>query len=459
MRWLSHSLWLLAWSYWVWLGFGLYRELPRDLGPVVCELPLRPDEWVVGVLPDRPSIVTAEQHANGITHTVRRRHAPTGAVEAVMNYDGLGIQGDYTLNYCFTRPKSIHVRCEWSPGDRAAWKVYILDLESGTWRSESDLGQDPMTVPGKPWVLFRRHVYPHTDATFMLYDLETGRRLFDSRNFPPEERHFAPTDMPIIFGDDQFAVPVVDRRSPDRRSVEICAFPTGTLVRRLEGVRVEGWPTLSSKTGRAACYASSRAYETEVIDFETGHPLRTIPAVADRVTSSMAGPYFSADGAKVLSVPAAGLFAINSGERIWAARPHEVVLDTVDRDTFVVEENWSFAAWDWGWWFQTYAARSLADGTFRYRCWSPPSGDLALAAESQTRGSPSRNSLIRVRNLGSKRLLKRTAERRLPGEADAVLCSRPIGDRHAGREFRSRETAACQGTPARPTHALETSRA
>jgi hypothetical protein len=28
-RWLPRSLWLLAWSFWAWLGFGLYRELPR----------------------------------------------------------------------------------------------------------------------------------------------------------------------------------------------------------------------------------------------------------------------------------------------------------------------------------------------------------------------------------------------------------------------------------------------
>src|SRR5262245_10823400 len=31
-RWLCRGLWLLAWSFWVWLGVGLYRELPRDIG-------------------------------------------------------------------------------------------------------------------------------------------------------------------------------------------------------------------------------------------------------------------------------------------------------------------------------------------------------------------------------------------------------------------------------------------
>src|SRR6476660_10364094 len=31
--------WITAWGVWLWLGFGLYRELPRDLGRVVCKLP------------------------------------------------------------------------------------------------------------------------------------------------------------------------------------------------------------------------------------------------------------------------------------------------------------------------------------------------------------------------------------------------------------------------------------
>ena len=34
-RWLPRSLWLLAWSFWAWLGWGLARELPRNhSGPI-----------------------------------------------------------------------------------------------------------------------------------------------------------------------------------------------------------------------------------------------------------------------------------------------------------------------------------------------------------------------------------------------------------------------------------------
>jgi hypothetical protein len=35
---LKRGLWLAALAVWLWLGFGLHRELPRDLGPVVCKL-------------------------------------------------------------------------------------------------------------------------------------------------------------------------------------------------------------------------------------------------------------------------------------------------------------------------------------------------------------------------------------------------------------------------------------
>jgi hypothetical protein len=59
-RWLPRSLWLLAWSFWVWLGWGLYRELPRDLGPAVCQIPLENSWWIVGFLVDRHAIVARD---------------------------------------------------------------------------------------------------------------------------------------------------------------------------------------------------------------------------------------------------------------------------------------------------------------------------------------------------------------------------------------------------------------
>jgi len=58
---LPHFLWLAAWSFWLWLGFGLYRELPRDLGPVVCQVKLR--GLVEAFLQSPPEIVSLDRYA------------------------------------------------------------------------------------------------------------------------------------------------------------------------------------------------------------------------------------------------------------------------------------------------------------------------------------------------------------------------------------------------------------
>src|SRR5262245_59971685 len=41
-------LWLLAWGVWLWLGVGLYRELPRELGPMVSQLPVGSRDTLLG---------------------------------------------------------------------------------------------------------------------------------------------------------------------------------------------------------------------------------------------------------------------------------------------------------------------------------------------------------------------------------------------------------------------------
>src|SRR5262245_58348328 len=58
MKHLIGVFWLLAWSVWFILGVGLYRELPRELGPVVRVLPFQSRERTMGFLPDGKSVAT-----------------------------------------------------------------------------------------------------------------------------------------------------------------------------------------------------------------------------------------------------------------------------------------------------------------------------------------------------------------------------------------------------------------
>src|SRR4051794_20193304 len=40
MHYFKRFLWFAAWCVWLWLGFGLYRELPRQPGAAICTLPV-----------------------------------------------------------------------------------------------------------------------------------------------------------------------------------------------------------------------------------------------------------------------------------------------------------------------------------------------------------------------------------------------------------------------------------
>src|SRR5262249_15597928 len=75
-HWLPRALWLGAWSFWAWLGWGLYRELPRGLGPVVCKLALEPREKVTGIGGSPPSIITEQNDPSGCV--IRARSSTTG---------------------------------------------------------------------------------------------------------------------------------------------------------------------------------------------------------------------------------------------------------------------------------------------------------------------------------------------------------------------------------------------
>ena len=57
-RWIPRCLWLLAWTVWLWLGWGLYKELPREWGPVSARLPLRDSDTPKGFIAGEDLFVT-----------------------------------------------------------------------------------------------------------------------------------------------------------------------------------------------------------------------------------------------------------------------------------------------------------------------------------------------------------------------------------------------------------------
>src|SRR5262245_42695098 len=64
-RWLPRTLWLLAWSFWLWCGLGLARELPRPLGTPVCRLPLERREQGARLVAGDTLVLTRRPTSDG----------------------------------------------------------------------------------------------------------------------------------------------------------------------------------------------------------------------------------------------------------------------------------------------------------------------------------------------------------------------------------------------------------
>src|SRR4051812_32983705 len=88
MKWVKRCCWLAGWSIWLLLGFGLYRELPRDLGPVVCKQPLERFESPIGFVGGGPDLMTSELVMPRFGTVVRIRDAKSGAIKREVSVDG-----------------------------------------------------------------------------------------------------------------------------------------------------------------------------------------------------------------------------------------------------------------------------------------------------------------------------------------------------------------------------------
>jgi hypothetical protein len=79
MKWLKPSFWLLAWGTWLWLGFGLSRNLPRNLAPKIAQIPVPEGERLLGFLDDRNDVVVGSPSLPGEVRPYDVFDATTGS--------------------------------------------------------------------------------------------------------------------------------------------------------------------------------------------------------------------------------------------------------------------------------------------------------------------------------------------------------------------------------------------
>src|SRR5262245_32665677 len=70
--------WIAAWGVWLWLGFGLYLELTRELGRVVRTLPPGDDCRIIRFLAGQPLLVVSEFEKENDRYVLQLFDARTG---------------------------------------------------------------------------------------------------------------------------------------------------------------------------------------------------------------------------------------------------------------------------------------------------------------------------------------------------------------------------------------------
>lgn len=384
MKWLMRCLWLLAWGVWLWLGVGLHRQLPRDLGPVVARLPMEPSEQVLGFIKGS-KLATFRFDAATESSVIRRWDARTGRLEqeiggppfdqGPMSFDlspdnrflawGMDLTHRQDWRSAFTGTR----RSGFTPSEV---NRVMFDLLTGKQTAIPDHAGVEFH-PTKPWVAY----WLRGDEPVQyvrIVDLETGGTITEWRGERLAGRRLALN--PWFVGDDRIALPVRRPRTDvpreqQQRFVEVWVIDGGKRpLAVIPGGPAFG-PAMSASASRLAWYSERDGADViEVADIDRGQVIFIEPIPETKRNWGSAGPALSDDGHAIVSNATSRLFEIDRGQQRWAAAPDEYLYWIHDGRRFEVCEVWRipYTTRRLG---ESYAVRDLHDGRFIWRTWKP----------------------------------------------------------------------------------------
>lgn len=361
MRWLKRFVWLSAWGFWAWLGFGLYRELPRSLGPLVCQIPVEKPLHVVGFVGDTNRLAFRRDSPMQ-TYEIKLFDAETGSPidlpiawlrqDIVLDFPGLVRRG-FMLSSVEFSPNVIEVRAG----------LQCVDLETGESRR---LTKAPVIAAAlhdqQPWLAVSERATKGDSEVgrVVVIDLESGRELF-SRGVPEgrriERRSF------FIPGTDKLVIPTPAALGTESRTdggVEIWNIgPPAVLEKFVKGMTIQLGFT-ASRNGRIAQWPRGSVSPPVVLDLNEERVVFSLPIEElDFVERGIPIPRISPSGKTVLVGEFGTLYDVDSGRVVWRPGPGEMAMPDVFPNTFLTIEDWS--TW-WKQWFPNYQYTST---TFR----------------------------------------------------------------------------------------------
>jgi len=373
MTWLKRCFWLLAWSVWLYLGVGLYRELPRHPGPTVRRLwegtqtaPIgfvgQSDLVATRTITDRGRGTTTIEVFDTEGHRLRSTEGPSGLASLATTTIPAMLAKDVYLCGFTPTGSAFGIRSE---------SLRALDLQTGKWTLLSAGGAGLLTVhPQRPLIAFYDDKDP---GSVVVANFRTGEKLFQY-DLP---RRFLLGAPPVFVGDDRIALALepLFGKPPDGSwifRVFRIAMPAEPL-KTIHGPPI-GRDVTSTEEGRIA-FLTTQPSGVGVFDLEREAVLFQSPDPDEAVTKWKRGttkvPVIGASGQMVVS-PKHGLLDIVTGASRWRPGAFETIATWSNLDYFTVHENWSalWAGITSKWRLETTAWRSVETGELIWRTWN-----------------------------------------------------------------------------------------
>ena len=372
---LKRFLWLLAWSLWLWLGFGLYRELPREPGPMIAEIPVKPSDEAEFI--GNAHLVATFSYV-GNPYVVRVFNADTGDFVREISFEGhwpkLGLQSWRTHGVIIAEGQQKKTR-----------GLHVVDLRTGSWKRLSDKMSIGVAVhPTKPWIVFRESAPPIDEPRrTTVIDWETGAEVF----VRPRDGEHVHVGMPIFLGEaDRLVIPVT-RESPGPQSdpppdLEVWRLGAPNRLEKVVRSPTPRWypSSVSASANRIAIRTlGPDTNYLDVFDIDAERLIFSVPPHAERVSefkrSNDEGFHFSKSGRTILGGVPVGVWNVDSGAKLWS-RSNQIPRVLEDEDAFLLAERWGFGGtwmprffWRWLHGGNTLAVYNLETAALRFRCW------------------------------------------------------------------------------------------
>jgi hypothetical protein len=402
MKWPKRGFWIAAWAVWLWLGVGLYRELPRDLGPVVCRLPVSARMVSpLGFVGDSDTFAMQWPREGALPPTLRLFDAQSG--REVGNLPLPLLPGTLTQTNRSTFFDNLRMGLRRGflfgvqlgdppPAGRPLERNFqVLDLASGEWRRLTTRPVCHVALhPRRPWAALIEGESQEKPERAFVIDLRSGREIM-SRTFAPGDS--IPHPPFFIAGRDALALSLrckpADGGRGDRTEVWGLSGEA-RLDDALVGLAsCDGLPTPISVSMSGRMFFDfthvpqvGRPRWADVYDFETRQFLTTVPVEerqrveAGELLRWYRGPVYQviaptgraalrcALGVRGESRSPMGLYEVGTGRLLWQTAPHESVVEAPPEGGFVVKELWHDL---WKRWlpnleFKTLACRDLESG-------------------------------------------------------------------------------------------------